>query len=51
MVAIKDMQMPENCAYCDLFGGVLCNITYSCNDFPYETKLDDCPLVEVEVKE
>ena len=51
MVAIKDFEMPNSCEGCELFDGVLCFVTYSVNNSPYETKLDDCPLVEVEVKE
>lgn len=51
MVAIKDMEMPNECAYC-----VFCTNNWKCillnkranNIVGYHAKLSDCPLVEIE---
>ena len=58
MVAIKDFKMPKSCASCDLVYetencyakcGAGCGAVWKY--ISNQTKHEDCPLVEVEVKE
>jgi len=50
MLAIKDMEMPSDCASCDIRSGNFC---YVKNKPPYNikgnvfTRDDDCPLLEI----
>ena len=54
MVAIKDFEMPKNCAYCNMCfrsGAYLCCVI-SDEEIPMEyynqtTRPKDCPLVEI----
>ena len=48
MVAIKDMEMPESCNYCDMcYKGRTCCITLLPVNIDSNERADDCPLVEI----
>ena len=53
MVAIKDFEMPESCAYCDLnyckgWNDYFCDVMQEAVDVHSDKRHKDCPLVEVE---
>jgi hypothetical protein len=64
MIAILDMEMPESCMDCDFLLGkeidgdendlqpmCMANHKKFMDDFLFETRHEDCPLVEIVVKE
>ena len=53
MVAIKYFGMPSCCDNCDIFNWTdkSCHITYTRCEEPFDSKNDDCPLIEVEPQE
>ena len=51
-IYIKDFIMPKNCSKCELTNCVgLCLVNGSRADYDLETRPDNCPLVEVFLKE
>ena len=53
MVAIKHFGMPSCCDNCDIFNWTdkACHITYTRCEEPFDSKNDDCPLIEIETQE
>ena len=51
MIAIKDMEMPECCADCNMlienYPYLSCSVTGSITDDYTQKKMENCPLVEI----
>lgn len=53
MVAIKNFGMPSCCDNCEIFDCLdrECRITYTKCEEPFDSKNDDCPLIEIDSQE